>query len=513
MNLFLSNLSIKTNLAKELTQIKSSMLSLNLNKILSKLENVSENNLTKSLFNEIENDIKRAKKGKEEKFNFIFPLNIIYKEGLDHWLQINGLTFEDILNLFEIELVKPSDYKFKNTEISMGDFKDSKKRIKELMDVLTNHEEFFGLLLEINILSRDIEYARQMAKKRIKIFAGFLSLITYYLHTPRLYSSRINKDQKLEITNISTDSFLVFRNKEELLTPIYFLINGKGQKILLEDEIWQNQKDETFKEIKDLSLVSLDDCDFPLLKEIVKVYDKKNLNLSLKTILDDGLELYYDACKEQMIDYSFLKFWMISELILKKSGKLTDKTVTNRMIQVLKSIVRLPTEKFLSEEIYFMQKKRNDLVHEGQIDRISQYDRNMAKLIADSLFKIFIEWIPYLDDINGLSFVLENIRQSYDNLDQYSRILDKLKTPNELTIRSALTVLKNHQYEIEFSTFIKELREVLRVDNDAVMDKIQKKLLNGGWISLNNERITPNNKILIKYDMDIKFLIKRYPLI
>lgn len=317
-------------------------------------------------------------------------------------------------------------------------------------------------------------------------------------------------DRKLEITNISTNIYFVFVNKEELIFPYYAVINERGLKELLPETFWQSKKDDLLIELNKLSPESIDHCNIPLVDEIVNVYKNNNINITLRKVLEDALILYYDACQEKMIDYSFLKFWMISELIIKKAEKITDKTVTSRIIQVLKSSVRIPTEKFLGEEIHFLQQKRNDLVHEGQIDNISQYDRNMSKLIADCILRLFIEWIPHIKEINGFSFVLKNLRQSYDNLDQYSEILEKLKKPNEFIIKSVLNILKFHG-EMELSTFRNNLRDEFEENNDMIIDKIEKGLLRADLISLNNRAIKPTKRMFLEYDKDFKKLIIRYP--
>lgn len=535
----MSNLSIKTNVDHDLNLIKASIYDLNLKQVLTNLENVIQNdfttpllielirasidglnlsqiisnlervtynNLTDSLLIELDKDINRIKKEDEKTFNFIFPINIHSIKCIDEFLKNKHDTFGDILNIFGIRLVDSNDYNFYNTEFIFGEFKDSKKRIKELMDYLRNPEEFSGLIFEVNINSNGLEYARKEAVRKMRIFLGLLSFSTYYLSTSKSYYSRFSKDRKLEISNISADIYFVFENRENLISPFYAYINEKGFKILLPDNIWQSKKEEFLNEIRKLPPANVDHCNITILEKIINIYEDNKLNTKLKNVLKDVLLLYYDACQEQMLDYSFLKFWVISELIIKKTENISDKTVSKKMLNVLKSNIRLPTEKFLAEEIYFLQQKRNALVHEGQIEMISQNDRNLSKLIADSTLRLFIDWIPEIKEMNGFSFVLSNLRQSYDNLDQYSVILTKLKTPNEFTINTTLNILKAHGYEIDLPIFRKELREQLQEDNDTIIDNTVKGLLNSHWIYSDSDIIKPTNKIILNYDIDVKFL-------
>ncbi len=52
------------------------------------------------------------------------------------------------------------------------------------------------------------------------------------------------------------------------------------------------------------------------------------------TELKEYLCLYYSASSENSLDYSFLKFWIVSEHIIKRGGKQNDE-------QLLKSINKL----------------------------------------------------------------------------------------------------------------------------------------------------------------------------
>ena len=506
IDLFLINLSNKTNLEKELNRFFASINDLDFNKIFSNLKTVSKDNLTDSLLEELNLDLNRIKNEDEKIYNFIFPINIISKKCIDDFVRFHNVNFEDIFNLFGIELVDPNNYRFFKTEFIFGDHKDSKKCINDLMNPLMDPNKYRGLLLEVNINSRSLAFAREKAVRKMEIFLGFLSFSQFYLSNTRSFYSSFQKDKKLEISSISSYIYFVFENRVELIHPFYYVIDLKGRKELLSH--WEMKKDEIIQSILELPSATIDSCSY-VIYELFNIFNDNNLEKKLKENLENSLILYYYACEEKMLDYSFLKFWMISELIIKKAGSITDKTVATRMVSVIKSNVRLPTERFLDEEIHFLQRKRNALVHDGNISNISQYDRKLSKLIADSVLRLFIQWIPEIRDIHGFSFVLKNLRQDYDNLIQYSEIIKKMKTPDKYLIELALDILKNYGYKIESSEFKKEIKERIREKNDIILNNIEKQLIGSGWISTISGHIEPTNKILHEYDSDVLFLISK----
>lgn len=511
VNLLLSNLIKKTNIEKKLNTLKVSIDIFDFNHIFFCLKGKTEDEYTDLLLSELQVALNKRKSKIENEFNFIFPINGIlshtFIEELKEFNKIfnKKISFEEVVNLFGIKLVKKEDYHFYKTEIlTAGTFKEDKSHIKELMDSFKT-SNFYGLKLEVNINSRNVYFAHKKAIHKIEVFLGFLSFITNYLHRSKSYYSRFEPDRKLQISKLSSDRYFVFKNRSQLIYPYYI----KDEKGLIVEDLWQDKKNKIIRELEELELENIKNWDFNILVEFIEIFGDININKSLISTLEDSLRLYYYACKESMLDYSFLKFWMISELIITKTESMTFKTITNRMIQILRSSVKLPSDKFLDEEIGFLFKKRNALVHEGKIDRIQQADRNMAKLIADCVLRTYLEWIPFIKDSDGFNFVLKNIRKSYNNIDQYSTILEELKTPNKFTINLALEILKINEYQIKLSEFKKEFSERTEETNDTVLDNIVKKLIAKGWISQNRDLIKCTSKILLK-DNELKFLAFRY---
>lgn len=66
--------------------------------------------------------------------------------------------------------------------------------------------------------------------------------------------------------------------------------------------------------------------------------------------------------------------------MLKSSDAKTD----TEILRIMKNIVVFAND-YLSRRIDFLYDKRNELVHKGEVKRISDNNRNLSKLVADVL--------------------------------------------------------------------------------------------------------------------------------
>jgi len=91
--------------------------------------------------------------------------------------------------------------------------------------------------------------------------------------------------------------------------------------------------------------------------------------------------IYYKALTEGKLNYSFLLFWIIIEMIVKKPGNIEDEI----LIDSLASLTGMK-----NSNIKHIYKKRCDMVHEYNVDYITQADRNYVKKMCDILIAIIL---------------------------------------------------------------------------------------------------------------------------
>ncbi len=170
------------------------------------------------------------------------------------------------------------------------------------------------------------------------------------------------------INKISSKFLIVLNNKEIINPYIYNEIEFKDKfsytalyKYLPDNVLSDGKFDLRYLEI------FLNNC------ELIKTIKNENL---LKTVFN-AFSLYYLAKSEKTLANSYIKFWTISELIIKSTGGKNDDNVKKIMVQLLKKVVKLPIDEFLIERIEYLYNRRNDFVHEGKISKISLNDRDL----------------------------------------------------------------------------------------------------------------------------------------
>lgn len=299
-------------------------------------------------------------------YSFLFPLNLTF-EGEDAYDHV-----DQILEHFKIKRIKNGDLKLILDEISIKKINSKSKYGIEALERLKKMDEFtkddvikylknYNFILFLELHAKSFDYATIEAKFQIESFLGLLSF------AENVYNTRLLPIQSQgKYNQISYDEFVILE-RNRIPWP---------QKSML-PKLSQNKR-------KNIKLKRLN----MLISIYREMQDTKNeylLNLMRRLFL-----LYYKASSEDSIDFSFLKFWIISETIIKGDGKARNDLEVK---SIMKSVI---DDEILQKRIDFLDKKRNHMVHKGEI--ISADERDLIKLISDALL---VETILGMSKLNN----------------------------------------------------------------------------------------------------------------
>ncbi len=305
-----------------------------------------------NLYNEFFKSLDANLKSKMREYTFIFLLNIeteIKNNGkFKEFLKGFGLESFDIADLNKILHKKQSSTILPNDELKCSYLFEG-INADELLSLFKGCSE----LIRVDISGRNFAYAEFEANSKIKSFLGFLSCINEIWRTKEYFGMAFDE---FNLSNIDYRAVVVIIDNE-IFWPNY-----------IERCVEIKQKIENYNEI----------INEELLKNILEVYQDYITKIELesfKTLLNKSFSIYYSACTEIKLEYSFLMFWSLSEMLIKWKIRRTDE----ELIEIMQSFVN----PYLAKRIEFVKDKRDALVHRGEIAKIYSSDRNISKLIAD----------------------------------------------------------------------------------------------------------------------------------
>jgi hypothetical protein len=342
-------------------------------------------------------------------------------------------TFDNLLKVLDDkikELKKKPIEKFTyyiptriESQLTEIEFKDLKKSLKKALGISLlklpkkvlnqiksdNYKSFMRsrqIIIKFEIKARDYTYPIKILDNKIYAFVGALAFSNHFYRDKEKWMSSYS-DMSIAVNPIE-DHAVIVKNNNEVVYPHdsrWQILNYEIQKeiSLIGKEIWNihNRQDGNYKRLK-------------AILDLLEKQDKKILEIS-----EDSLKLYLEAISEKQLEISFLKFWIITERVLKQGGKRNDISLLN----VLKKIIK---EKHLKRMIDGLYRKRNDLVHEFRINYISQQDRNLAKAISESVILFLIDPPTKINNVQDLRTVIDNIFLSKDELKKKKSIISKI---------------------------------------------------------------------------------------
>lgn len=432
--LLINHLKEKTDLQSRLDKIRVSDIPVyrSLFEIFYNLKKVEEKELLDRFMDLLDLELDKINKTKAKNYKFIILLNIKrFITNTDYSTKKEEFeAYKNILNLFDINRITYESYFDKNDLFERN--KPSEKGNRRKM----SHDELFenilgqyvstgGEIIEFSFNARDTKFAINKANKKLESFLGFISLFRH--HFVKHYKYDIFDDVGSPIEEIQKLSFIVLRDEKISLEPhmttyIKKLVIEKGmkKKLYLTDFVDLNVRNK-LRFINHYTKI---------LNRIRRDPQKSELWNSLQ----EFLRLYYFACSENNLTFSFLQFWTLAETIIKNiTGELKDKKLRTIMKKILKSRIKLAINKniHLEKRISYLYFKRNQIVHEGKLNEISEEDHVLAKQIADSVLSFYLDNLLVLNNFDEYSFILQNMNQDNKNLERYSELLNDLLEEKE----------------------------------------------------------------------------------
>jgi hypothetical protein len=281
-----------------------------------------------------------------------------------------------------------------------------KKILKNIKSI--NFQNFIKnrTILRIDTKARDYFYPIKNVDKKISTFTGTIAFSNHlFRDTEKLVFS--SGDMSIWGNPIEDHLIIVEDNKNIIYPPSnrWQIIDYEIQKevTLVGKQIWNvhNKFNGNYKNIINT----------------LKLLSKQNPKI--KQMSEEALKLYFEAITEKQLEMSFLKFWIITERILKQGGKRDDES----LLFILKKIIK---EKHLERSVEGLYKKRNKLVHEFRTDFISQQDRNLSKAIAESTTLFIIDPPAKIKNIQELRMLIENIFLAKEELKTKKAIINNI---------------------------------------------------------------------------------------
>ncbi|MHA1832446.1 MAG: hypothetical protein ACTSV7_00525, partial [Candidatus Baldrarchaeia archaeon] len=325
----------------------------------------------------LETEIKQRERQIPRKFFVVFPLNVSYRtlKGKRHFVlggtKLKTRSFMHVRNNFDFK--RPYDLLGQSRRSIEGSIYD-----------------FTYIIIETH--ARNQEDAFEIARQRVGLFRSLCNfvlsygMITWQMGYPR------------PLGRINPSKYMFIFNDERRFLDYWFSVGEFRYRLL---RLKGN-------ELQDIT-------------KTVKAFEALKPN-KLKNTLINCLTLYSYALDEIEPGYIFLNLWQILELVaLKEPSGVSLNKVKDRIKAIFKDD---PT---VSDVLDALFRKRNRLVHEGQLGSFSLRDVNQIKGIAEVCINFLFNHVNKLKNKAGLNDFYENIRQNKERLDKKMAVLRYVK--------------------------------------------------------------------------------------
>lgn len=328
---------------------------------------------------ELNNRINEIAKMPKEEFTLVYPLNFKFPKKVDSEInedKFEILSFEDFSSRF-------FDVRQKIQEAEANRDIQAKFQFLSLKEVCNDKFSFFI----IKVYARNMYFSIEYATERLLCVLGLMTFAKYRGQEGITIVGRASKQ-----SNLSLSKVLIFKAEDFK----YFDFN---EQITSFEEISEANIDNFFRLLQSYN-------------EIKRLYILK--------ILERALISYYEASIDDDIAYSFLKYWICIELCLLKSEGITE----NEIIKRLKSML-IEEDEYLKIRIDWLYRKRNNLVHQLNMD-ISQFDRNLIKLISESLIDFLLIYGNRFPNNVELNLFYKFLQENNESLSIDKKVIDSI---------------------------------------------------------------------------------------
>ena len=361
----------------ELTNIKNIFNNqgidyLEIKDILKSLNDCSEEAILYEFLLEVNNYYISQKKSIQKKyFNAIVYTNI--SDELLH-----NQNFKDILSFFNLDIFDFKEYNFKNYENEIGEYIDS-DFYKNNPDIIKKEFDLNCIMFRYTEKVRDTNYIKYKALEEVYSFFGYLTFIEKF---DRVLTKFHINDLALnnQISDLECNAVIITNQNNEIVN-----LYAQHKIIISANKIEKSNWN--------------DDNNF-----LIKNFNLKDKN-KISKYIKEYFYLFYLASTEKMLGNSFIKFWSLSEKILKDiCGDMNDNQLRKFMANILKGFNNFES---MIDKIDVIYKKRNSLVHENKHGDITQYDRILVKTIAEELICFLIKYLEDVNEIREYGIILD----------------------------------------------------------------------------------------------------------
>jgi len=298
------------------------------------------------------------------KYTFYFLTNIDEK-NIEELKELCGLFDLDLLsyrNLYQNENFH-NEYKYLNN-------------LKEL------------LIIKKVIEGKDTSYLNNILVENIHSLFGLLTIMEFY--NKRIITSYSNQfDIKHNLINYKIlKSEIYYETDDEIEYD-----NSYENKYLFELFVFKKK----YKYGKNLIVNN----------NYIEKIKKINKNKKIFNKLTEYLSLYYEASIDETLDGSFIKYWTLTEKILKNMlGNMNSDKLMSYRKKIMKQYYNYPLVDRLDE----LREKRNKYVHELKND-INQSDCNLIRLVSENLIVFIFSEFDKVDKFTDYGILLEFTNQ------------------------------------------------------------------------------------------------------
>ena len=134
----------------------------------------------------------------------------------------------------------------------------------------------------------------------------------------------------------------------------------------------------------------------------------KSNNKSIIRKIFEYFNSYYFASVETELNMSFIKFWTLSEKIIKD---IANDMPEDKLVRYMQKILRFyHYPNYIQKRLPHIKDKRNKFIHES-ISNFNQNDRNIIKLVADNILWFVMEYDEVVRNMGEYKIILDYFNQ------------------------------------------------------------------------------------------------------
>lgn len=317
-------------------------------------------------------------------------LNVVIYTNIDTNLNKND-NFKKLLEFFDLEIFNFNNYVF-----------------KENQDIYKDNFSSRFLMFKFSKKTRDEDLIKSQALIEVYSLFGYLTYLNKFNKTtPRYHINELSSIN--QVSDFECNALIVTNDNNEIL------------QIGHQNEIIINSKKISKSKINGIKS-----------SELIKDFNFEG-KMKISRNIKDYFHLYYLAAFESSLENSFLKFWSLSEKMIKDVyGDVKDTKFKGVMKTILKAN-RYP--KYIIRRIDFLYIKRNDFVHENKHGEITHYDQSLIKAISERLMDFLIYFLEDMEYMEDYSVILDYVNKSDDEKRRLIHLIER-------------TMLRSYEYDL-----------------------------------------------------------------